>query len=172
MPKDIAQLSHSNAGKGPPSIMPQHVATMLLRGREALMRLYRAQLRPLDLTEQQWRILQALSNVSHLEVSELARAATLLGPSLSRILKDLDRRGLVIRTTDREDMRKAHIALSGSGHNMIELAAPKLAALDMKVSAVFGHVGQQELIKLLTELEDALQDMSSADTDDQSDGED
>src|SRR5258708_12574975 len=61
----------------------------LLRAREAVMRHFRASLRNYDLTEQQWRFLRALASVDTIEVPELARVALLLGPTLSRILRDL-----------------------------------------------------------------------------------
>ena len=59
----------------------------LLRAREAVMRQFRPSLREHGLTEQQWRILRALAAVDTIEVTELARTAFLLGPSLSRILR-------------------------------------------------------------------------------------
>src|SRR5437868_14462175 len=69
----------------------------LLRAREAVMRQFRPSLRNHGLTEQQWRILRALTAVETIEVTELARTAFLLGPSLSRILRDLEARQLVER---------------------------------------------------------------------------
>jgi len=67
----------------------------LLRAREAVMRQFRPSLRNHGLTEQQWRILRALTTVDAIEVTELARVAFLLGPSLSRILRDLEARDLI-----------------------------------------------------------------------------
>src|SRR3954470_20526895 len=77
----------------------------LLRAREAVMRQFRPSLRIYGLTEQQWRILRALSSVESIEVTELARLAFLLGPSLSRILRDLEARQLVERKTAETDQR-------------------------------------------------------------------
>ena len=71
----------------------------LLRAREAVMRQFRPSLRNHGLTEQQWRILRALTAVDNIEVTELARTAFLLGPSLSRILRDLEARHLIERRT-------------------------------------------------------------------------
>ena len=45
----------------------------LLRAREAVMRQFRPSLRNHGLTEQQWRILRALTAVEAIEVTELAR---------------------------------------------------------------------------------------------------
>ena len=54
----------------------------LLRAREAVMRQFRPSLRNHGLTEQQWRILRALTAVDEIEGTELAHMALLLGPSL------------------------------------------------------------------------------------------
>jgi homoprotocatechuate degradation regulator HpaR len=75
----------------------------LLRAREAVMRHFRPSLRDHGLTEQQWRILRALASIDAIEVTELARVAFLLGPSLSRILRDLEARHLIERKVVKAD---------------------------------------------------------------------
>jgi homoprotocatechuate degradation regulator HpaR len=84
----------------------------LLRAREAVMRQFRPSLRNHGLTEQQWRILRALTAVDTIEVTELARVAFLLGPSLSRILRDLEARQLIERKTAEADQRRAVVSIS------------------------------------------------------------
>ena len=59
---------------------------LLLRGREAVMRYFRPSLLEHGVTEQQWRVLRALSTADEMEVMMLASATYLLAPSLSRIL--------------------------------------------------------------------------------------
>src|SRR4030081_2721325 len=78
----------------------------LLRAREAVMRHFRPSLRDHGLTEQQWRILRALPVIDANEVTELARVAFLLGPSLSRILRDLEARHLIERKVVKADQRR------------------------------------------------------------------
>src|SRR5689334_25346371 len=90
----------------------QSLPMALLRAREAVMRQFRPSLRKHDLTEQQWRILRALAAVDAIEVTELARLAFLLGPSLSRILRDLEARQLVERKTAEADQRRAVVSIS------------------------------------------------------------
>jgi homoprotocatechuate degradation regulator HpaR len=81
----------------------------LLRAREAVMRQFRPSLRQHGLTEQQWRILRALTSVESIEVTELAHVAFLLGPSLSRILRDLEARELIERKVAKADLRRAMV---------------------------------------------------------------
>src|SRR3954464_5528671 len=83
----------------------------LLRAREAVMRQFRPSLRKHGLTEQQWRILRALAAVETIEVTELARVAFLLGPSLSRILRDLEARGLIARKLVARDQRRSMLSI-------------------------------------------------------------
>src|ERR1700733_6754216 len=87
----------------------------LLRAREAVMRHFRASLRDHGLTEQQWRILRALASVEIIEVTELARTAFLLGPSLSRILRDLEARRLIERKVAKADLRRGLASISEKG---------------------------------------------------------
>src|SRR6478609_2079743 len=86
-----------SAAKIPMRDFSQSLPMSLLRTRESVMRHFRPSLRAHDLTEQQWRILRALAASGEIEVTELARVAFLLGPSLSRILRDLEGRKLIER---------------------------------------------------------------------------
>ena len=78
--------SKASARRVPMREFSRSLPMSLLRAREAVMRHFRPSLRDHGLTEQQWRILRALTSVDAIEVTELARVAFLLGPSLSRIL--------------------------------------------------------------------------------------
>src|SRR5690242_11255098 len=90
----------------------QSLPMSLLRAREAVMRRFRPVLRQHGLTEQQWRILRALAAVEAADLSELARSAFLLSPSLSRILKDLEARQLIERKTAEADQRRHVVSIS------------------------------------------------------------
>eukprot|EP01035_Chromulina_nebulosa_P063097 gene63098-biopygen46023 len=59
----------------------------LLRARESVMRHFRPSLRAFGLTEQQWRILRALSSHGEIEVTEPAEVAFLLGTRPRRITR-------------------------------------------------------------------------------------
>jgi homoprotocatechuate degradation regulator HpaR len=128
----------------------------LLRAREAVMKQFRPSLRRHGLTEQQWRILRALAAVDTIEVTELARVAFLLGPSLSRILRDLEARQLIERRTAKADLRRSVVSISQKGVKLIELVAPTSEAI---YAAITQHCGAQKLAELqdmLVLLEDSL----------------
>src|SRR6266481_4243054 len=89
--------------------------TSLLRARDAVTRQFRAILREHDLSEQQCRVLVTLARRDRISVLKLARAADLLGPSLSRILRDLDQRGMITRESTQRDLRSALILITPEG---------------------------------------------------------
>jgi homoprotocatechuate degradation regulator HpaR len=124
----------------------------LLRAREAAMRLMRPLLADHDLTEQQWRVLRALAaEAATLEPTELADHTFLLAPSLSRILANLEGRGLIVRETPEHDQRRSRISLSVAGRDLVARIAPLSAAIDESIEHRFGA---ERLQRLLDELRD------------------
>ncbi|AZO81021.1 homoprotocatechuate degradation operon regulator, HpaR [Bosea sp. Tri-49] len=128
----------------------------LLRARESVMRHFRKSLREFGVTEQQWRVLRALSTMPQMEVAELARATFLLGPSLSRILADLDQRKLIVRTADPADLRRWMISLNPAGTALIDTVTPVSEAIYREISQRFGADKLADLQSLLAELEQAM----------------
>jgi homoprotocatechuate degradation regulator HpaR len=135
----------------------------LLRAREAVMRQFRPSLRSHGLTEQQWRILRALTAVDAIEVTELARVAFLLGPSLSRILRDLEARHLIERRVARADLRRAMVSISKKGLKLIEAVAPSSEAIYAAMTRRYGARKLVELQDMLHALEDSLADLPEND---------
>jgi homoprotocatechuate degradation regulator HpaR len=128
----------------------------LLRAREAVMKQFRPSLRRHGLTEQQWRILRALSDVDAIEVTELARVACLLGPSLSRILRDLEARQLIDRKTAKADLRRGVVSISQRGLRLIELVAPTSEVIYAAITQRYGAQKLVELQDMLAALEHSL----------------
>src|SRR6516165_10200848 len=129
---------------------------LLLRAREAVMRQFRPSLREHGLTEQQWRILRALAAVDTIEVTELARTAFLLGPSLSRILRDLEARRLIERKAAKTDLRRGMVSISEKGLKLMERVAPTSEEIYAAITRRFGARRLAELQDMLGELEASL----------------
>ena len=128
----------------------------LLRAREAVMRQFRPSLRRHDLTEQQWRILRALDAIDAIEVTELARTAFLLGPSLSRILRDLEARRLIERRTAKTDLRRGVVSITEKGVRLMEVVAPSSEAIYAAITKRYGARKLTELQDMLGALEASL----------------
>jgi homoprotocatechuate degradation regulator HpaR len=128
----------------------------LLRAREAVMRHFRPSLRDHGLTEQQWRILRALASVDAIEVTELAQLAFLLGPSLSRILRDLEARQLIERRTVKADLRRGLVSISAKGLRLMQAVAPSSEAIYAAITKRYGARKLAELQRMLHALEGTL----------------
>jgi homoprotocatechuate degradation regulator HpaR len=131
----------------------------LLRAREAVMRHFRPSLRNHGLTEQQWRILRALAAIDAIEVTELARVAFLLGPSLSRILRDLEARHLIERRAAEADLRRGVVSISAKGLKLIEAVAPTSEAIYAAMTRRYGARRLAELQDMLHALERSLAEL-------------
>ena len=131
----------------------------LLRAREAVMRQFRPSLRSHGLTEQQWRILRALAAVDAIEVTELARVAFLLGPSLSRILRDLEASHLIERKLAKADLRRSVVSISARGLRLIEAVAPTSEAIYAAITKRYGARKLAELQDMLGALEGSLSEL-------------
>jgi homoprotocatechuate degradation regulator HpaR len=134
----------------------QSLPMALLRAREAVMRRFRPGLRDRGVTEQQWRILRALAHSGSLEVTALAEATFLLAPSLSRILPDLESRGLISRRQMDSDLRRAVVSLEPKGLKLIAAHAPDSEETYDYIARRFGQERLDQLFALLRELEETL----------------
>jgi homoprotocatechuate degradation operon regulator, HpaR len=124
----------------------------LLRTRELLMQSFRPMLQEHDVTEQQWRVLRILFDTESIDAGELAGRACILAPSLSRISKALETRGLVQVRRDPLDGRRSILRLTAEGIAFMNLVAPQSAQIYAKIEA---KVGRQRIDTLIDEL-DAL----------------
>ena len=113
----------------------------------------RDMLRASGLTEQQWRVLRILSEFGPQDLTQIARQACLLMPSLSRIIRNLAQNGLVIRASDANDRRRQTVVISPAGQQLIDdnlLQATQIAA---NYQDQLGAERYELLLDLLTELE-------------------
>src|ERR1700709_734290 len=160
--KESAAEAAETARRAPMREFSRSLPMSLLRAREAVMRQFRPSLRNHVLTDQQWRILRALTAVETIEVTELARVAFLLGPSLSRILRDLEARHLIERRTAKADLRRGVVSISPKGLKLIEAVAPNAQAIYAEITSRFGARKLAELQDMLGVLERSLAAMEVA----------
>jgi homoprotocatechuate degradation regulator HpaR len=132
------------------------LAGTLLAAREAVMAPIRPMLRTAGVTEQQWRVLRVLDGSGPIDPTTLADAALLYAPSVTRILKELVERGLVLREMDRRDGRRSILTLSPAGRSLIrETAQHTIRQLDTYAEK-FGEERLQSLIDELHMLIDTI----------------
>ena len=160
---DSGSASRVAARRVPMREFSRSLPMSLLRAREAVMRHFRPSLRHHGLTEQQWRILRALASIDAIEVTELARVAFLLGPSLSRILRDLEARHLIERRVAKADLRRGVVSISAKGLRLIEAVAPSSEAIYAAMTRRYGARKLADLQDMLALLERRLSELPVVD---------
>ncbi|HXS07054.1 MAG TPA: homoprotocatechuate degradation operon regulator HpaR [Rhizomicrobium sp.] len=135
----------------PKKLLPyrQSLAGSLLAAREAVMAPIRPMLAEAGVTEQQWRVLRVLNDSGPIDLKTLAESALLFGPSVTRILKDLVERDLVVRQANPKDGRGAIVSLSIRGKALIQETASHTAR---QLSLYTRKFGDKRLKKLIAEL--------------------
>ncbi|MDB9981175.1 homoprotocatechuate degradation operon regulator HpaR [Planktomarina temperata] len=125
----------------------------LMRSREKVMAPIRDMLRASGLTEQQWRVLRILYEFGPQDLTEIARQACLLMPSLSRIIRSLAQNGLVIRASDTKDRRRQTVVISPAGQHLIDDNLVQATQIAANYRNQLGAERYELLLDLLTELE-------------------
>ena len=124
----------------------------LLRARETVMAPLRDMLAHSGINEQKWRVLRVLDEGGAMEQTAIAKAACLLLPSLTRILRAMETEGLLTRLADAQDRRKSIVTLSDAGRAVILAHAPESRALFSRLEAQFGSDRLNQLLDLLEDL--------------------
>lgn len=129
----------------------------LLKAREAVMRNFLPSLREHDLSAQQWRVLRALVEGQDRDASEISERCAILLPSLSRILQNLDGRGLISRKTCDEDQRRSLITITRKGRRLVDEIAPISEERYDDITRRFGEKNLATLYDLLGQLIDCME---------------
>ena len=125
----------------------------LLRAREAVMVHMRPILRAHGTTEQQWRVLRALSEADPMDKTTLADRSTLLMPSLLRILKDLKQAGLIGLIGSPTNRRLSGVILTKKGAAYVETVTAALASKSRILKKAIGETTVDHLLTLLRVVE-------------------
>lgn len=130
----------------------RNLPQLFLRAREELLCHFRPIITHFGLTEQQWRILRALSETDQLEPREICEICHILSPSLAGVLTRMEEMGLVTRTRMQEDQRRVIVRLTPKSEKLVSELGPLIVAQYRLIEESFGP----ELIKQLYEVMDRV----------------
>jgi len=128
----------------------------LLRAREMVMQHFRPSLHAAGVTEQQWRVLRALAAHGETDVTGLVDATFLLAPSLTRILRDLERRKIIRRRADPNDLRAALISLTARGESIVGTVGVHSERVYRALETRLGATRMEALMTMLAQAEREL----------------
>ena len=124
----------------------------LLRAREAVMSHFRPMLDRHGVNEQQWRVIRVLAEAGELDATEVAERANILAPSLTRMIKALTERGLIVKARDEGDGRRVMLTMAPAGLALLREVAPEQARIYADLEARFGRDRVEALIDVLDDL--------------------
>ena len=151
----------------------RNLPALLLQAREALMVRRRPALRRCGLSDQQWRVLRVLAEVAEqdqagngvasngdagrvvaggIETGALAKAAFILGPSLTGILARMERDGLIVRQRLASDGRRSWVGASPKGLALVSALSIEIESQYQEVSDLLGAERMRQLYEMLDNL--------------------
>ena len=127
----------------------QSLAAIVLSAKESVIAPMRPKLREFNITEPQWRVMRVLNDRGATDATCLSDVSLLHGPSVTRILKDLEERKLVVREPDANDKRRALVVLTPDGRDIVKVISRDVLRVMREYSERFG---EQRLERLTNEL--------------------
>jgi homoprotocatechuate degradation regulator HpaR len=127
----------------------QSIAAIMLGAKEAVIAPMRPKLREHRITEPQWRVMRVINDRGATDATGLAEVGLLHAPSVTRILKELEGRALIVRTSDPNDRRRTMVDLSPAGRDLVKVISRHVLRVMQEYSDRFGP---DRLERLITEL--------------------
>lgn len=109
-------------------------------------------------TEAQWRVLRVLDESGPLDPATTAREACVLLPSLTRIVRDLELRGMITREPHASDRRTFWLNVTPQAQELIAQHMAQSEAVFAEIEARLGTNNLVDLLDLLDKLQDARPD--------------
>jgi len=129
----------------------------LLKAREVVMKKFSPALKEHGLSPQQWRVIRVLVEEDALDATDIAERCALLMPSLSRILPNLHKRGLIERATASDDQRRSIVSITAKGRKLFNTLSPINEARYAYITEKFGYGKLELLYELLNELVEKME---------------
>lgn len=127
----------------PADTTPQHLPyrnlpQLLLRAREMVLSHFRPIITHFGLTEQQWRIIRAVSEAGEMEQRDIGETCQILSPSLTGVLARMEESGLVLRQRHAEDQRRMLVRLTPRAEQLVEDMRPFVVAQYHAIEEAYG----------------------------------
>jgi homoprotocatechuate degradation regulator HpaR len=133
----------------------QTLPAILLTAVDAVLAPMRPKLREHDITEPQWRVMRVLNDRGATDATRLSDVGLLHAPSVTRILKVLEERKLVVREPDAHDKRRTVVALTSGGREVVKNISREVLRVMEEYAERFGA-------QRLERLNDELRALSAA----------
>lgn len=132
-----------------PRPMSRTLPYALLRAREGTMALFRPMLAKHKLSEQYWRVIRILHEFGELDIGELSGHSLILGPSLSRMVKTMQTRKLIVISNGKTDQRRTILRNSAKSEHLVHKIAAEAKLVYEKIERDFSKDDMERLLRYL-----------------------
>jgi len=141
------------------SLKHRNLALLLLQVRECVMSNFRRILNHHGLTEQQWRVIRAISDFNEpMEQWQICETCQILSPSLAGVLLRMEDMQLVDRTRVDTDQRRILVALTAKSRTLIKNIAP---LIEQQYAYLEAGIGSDAVAGLYTALDRFLEQQNN-----------
>ncbi len=133
-------------------IAHRNLPLLLLQARERVISRFRPLLNANGVTEQQWRIVRALSEQGPLEPREIGEACQISSPSLAGVLSRMDSLGLVTRQRIDHDQRRVLVSPTAKSKALARRMAPQIEEIYKGIEQTLGAEFTGQLYRSLDDL--------------------
>ena len=136
----------------PETTLRSHLAYLLTEAEQAVHRGLAAALGAEGVTVEQWRILRALSDGYGHSMGDLAAAALMPHPTLTKAVDRLVEGALVYRRQDEADRRRVAVFLADRGRDLVARLGEQAAEHHRRIEAAYGVQRTERLMRELDRL--------------------
>ncbi len=97
----------------------------------------------------EWRVIAMLGEFGRLTSRDIGEFSQMHKTMVSRAVRDLDRRGLVIRAENRDDRREAFVDLTEAGRQIYQRIVPLALAFEDRLMAEVGAADRAAFSRVL-----------------------
>lgn len=144
LPEGTSPAPNTTEPTGPEQIAGQCIAARLRLINRAVTAIYDRALRPLNLKLTQMNLLVAVGSVNRARPEDICRMLVLSRSTLSRNIKPLIERGLLVSETGR-DGRVRILSLTRQGRELIRSAGPGWARAQQEAGELLGKDGVEAI---------------------------
>ncbi|WP_299030638.1 MarR family transcriptional regulator [uncultured Sulfitobacter sp.] len=144
-----------------PEFVADYLLYLLAAASDGASAQFHAQVRSLGLRVPEWRVLACLHDRDGAMITQLARIALVEQSRLTRIIAQMEQRGMLIRQSDPTDGRRVRVFLTPQGRALTNTLVPQAQAHETKLLSQLSGEGGQNLKPLLRALLDTLDEGAS-----------
>jgi homoprotocatechuate degradation regulator HpaR len=125
---------------------------LLLRAREKMMERFRPLLTANGLTEQQWRVIRALTENGPMEPRQISDICTISSPSMAGVLARMEAMELITKERFADDQRRILVSLTKKSVGLVRLISKDLEARYRELERAVGPEVVERVYRAIDDL--------------------